>query len=186
MFLPRRRQRRLLLPPGWLALGFILLLGCQVIMRAQMLQQRHERVVRLVIPKLKQDTAIINLTHTPAYKPLIELNRLRKWQNIDFTGEPMHDFFELAEANNSFTKLIFINSPTGGIRLCFHPGTSYATLIRVLTVYQADQPMYWGGSIYDEDKALLHANWNWLDVQHEPLTFYAVTERVILARKELK
>lgn len=32
LFLPRRYYRRLLLPLGWVALGFLLLLGCQALL----------------------------------------------------------------------------------------------------------------------------------------------------------
>lgn len=187
MYLPRRHARRLLLPPGWVALGFLLLLGCQLIMRAQRLQAKPQRVIRLVIPKLKEDTAIINLTHTPAYKSLSELNKLRKWQTIEFTGEPIHDFFKVTEANSAFTKLDFINCPTGGIRLHFQPSTSYATLVGILSVYQEkDQPFYWGGSEQDMETGLLHVHWNWLDVRHKPLAFYAVTKRISFASTKHK
>jgi len=34
MYVPRRHYRRLLLPPGWVALRFLLLLGCQVLLAA--------------------------------------------------------------------------------------------------------------------------------------------------------
>ncbi|MGI4736024.1 MAG: hypothetical protein ACRYG7_12685 [Janthinobacterium lividum] len=60
MFLPRRHYRRLLLPPGWVALGFLLLLGCLALLSHRQ-QLRLENVLQLTMPRLTLDTTELRI-----------------------------------------------------------------------------------------------------------------------------
>jgi len=53
----RRFRRPLLLPPGWVALGFLLLIGC-LLLQAHWRQLRLVNVVQLTMPPLRADTAL--------------------------------------------------------------------------------------------------------------------------------
>lgn len=88
MFLPRRQYRCLLLPPGWLALGFLLLLGCQALLTHE--RQLHlSNVMQLTMPPLKPEKSNSCLIETSVYESVTNLNVLRPWHNADFTGNPI-------------------------------------------------------------------------------------------------
>jgi hypothetical protein len=157
---PRRVRRRLLLPPGWVALGFLLLLCCQAIQPWEQ-QLRQISVLQLTMPKLKPTSTDIEeygKEYQIAYKPLAELNKVRPWHDAEFKGEELRDFFSAAATESAVRKIIADTSHVGGVRVRFLPGATYANLVKVLDILTyTNQKKYW------------------LDIRHQPITFYAIT-----------
>ena len=57
----------------------------------------------------------------------------------------------------------------GGVRIRFLPGATYANLVKVLDIMNyTNQKKYW------------------LDIQHKPVTLYAITEKQLPEREAVK
>jgi hypothetical protein len=160
MFLPRRRQRRLLLPPGWLALGFLLLLGCLALLTHER-QLKQPTVIQLTMPPLKPDKSDIWLT-APAYKPVDKLNVLRPWHDTDFVGTPLNDFVNAKATQIAIRAINADSSHAGGVRIRLQQGATYGNLVNALDIMNIEnQKKYW------------------LDIRHQPITLYAVTDKAL-------
>ncbi len=170
MLVPRRVRRRLLLPPGWVALGFLLLLGCQAL-RPWAGQLKRWNVLQITMPKMKltpEDLKAYGSAYQLPYKTIAELNEARPWHNVEFEGEPLSDFLSAATTESAIRKIITDTSHAGGVRVRFLPGATYANLVRVLDIMlYTDQKKYW------------------LDVHHEPITLYAITLKKEIAANKL-
>lgn len=170
MKMPRRVRRRLLLPPGWVALGFLLLLGCQLLQQWER-KLRQMSVLQLTMPKLKltpADSENYDKEYRIVYKPLAELNKLRPWHNTDFRGSRLLDFLNANATESSIKRIIADTSQAGGMRIRFWPGATYANLVSVLDVMN-----YTGQKKY------------WLDIRHYPTTLYAITTKPTHEHKPL-
>jgi hypothetical protein len=173
MMKPRRVHRRLLLPPGWVALGFLLLLGCQA------LQPWHGQlklwnVLQVTMPPLKANTSYLRfLKSLPASKirnkfdpyatplPTIStsvLQNLRPWHTVEFSGHRVADFLSEAAVESATRKIIADTGHAGGVRVRFRPGATYANLVSVLDIM-----------LYTDQKKYF------LDIHHQPVTLYAIT-----------
>jgi hypothetical protein len=157
MFLPRRRQRRLLLPPGWMALGFTLLLGCLVLLS-------HERqlilrtVLQVTMPSVK--SSVDAPWNNFVYKQPSELNALRPWHDADFVGAPLTDFVTASTIGNAVLAINADTSHVGGVRIRFRQQATYANLVKALDLMNVvNQKKYW------------------LDIRHQPITLYAITAK---------
>jgi hypothetical protein len=147
MHAPRRHARRLLLPPGWVTLGFLLLLGCQALLahRRQLLQ---ERVLSLVMPFYSEKQAKKYETSEEhydigAYKPLSSLLSAPHWRISNLTGKPLNDFFAIATIETAVQALKNDTSSTG-IHVCFTTGATYGNLVQLLNVMQRQEDeKYW-------------------------------------------
>lgn len=146
MHIPRRHSRRLLLPPGWVALGFLLLLGYQALLahRRQMLQ---ERVLSLVMPfySEKQANKYKTLEHygIGAYKPLASLLSAPHWRIINLAGKPLNDFFATA-ATETAVQALKNDTSSAGIHVAFTVGATYCNLVQLLNVMQRQKDeKYW-------------------------------------------
>lgn len=154
MLVLRRVRRRLLLPPGWVALGFLLLLGCQAL-RPWVGQVRLWNVIQITMPALRPD----KWNRIPQQSPW-QLNRLRTWHTIEFRGRKSSDSLSAVVIESATQKIIADYRHAGGVRVRFLPGATYANLIRVLDIMNyAGQKKYW------------------LDIHHQPITLYAITEK---------
>jgi len=169
MYAPRRHSRRLLLPPGWVALGFLLLLGCQVLL-AHRRQVRQERVIRLLTPMWKQDTTGLS-AHRRDKLPFLdfsyaghrskaELDTAIHWCNFSLTG--------VRSADSTTAQRIFATIKTmqvdtlhaRGIRVRFHRNAAYANLVQILDMMnEANQKVFW------------------FDIQQRPAVFYILTRK---------
>jgi hypothetical protein len=159
MFLSRRRQRRLLLPPGWVALGFTLLLGCLVLLSHER-QMRLPTVMQLTMPPLKPEESTPWLTKTPIYRLVATLDLLRLWHDVDFVGAPLNDFANAEIAKTAMRAMITDSSHEGGVRIRFRQQATYANLIKALDLM----------NVFNQKKY-------WLDIRHKPITLYAITEK---------
>jgi hypothetical protein len=161
MLVPRRVRRRLLLPPGWVALGFLLLLGCQALQPWRR-RLKQWNVIQLTMPPLKiklEDVQQYGREYFMPYMALGELNKTRPWHNAEFTGKLLPDFFSAATTESAIQKIIADTSQAGGVRIRFLPGATYANLVKVLDIMN-----------YTNQKKYF------LDIHHRPTTLYAITD----------
>jgi hypothetical protein len=170
MMKPRRVHRRLLLPPGWVALGFLLLLGCQAL-QPWAKQLKLQNALQLTMPPLRlhQEEGLhyaksyIDLYRTPA-----ALNNMRCWQNAAFKGEELSDFFNATITEAAIRNIIADTSHAGGVRVRFLPGATYTNLVRVLDImHHTNQKKYW------------------LDIRHSPTTLYAITDEPVRGKSPI-
>lgn len=166
---PRRIRRPLLLPVGWVALGWLLLLGCELL-QAHWRQLRQGNVLQISMLPLKQDTTgFASYQHynrgsdTPydmPYLPPFKLNRLRPWHDAVLRGGPIADFLNAAVIEAAIRVIQADSARAGGVRVRLLPGATYANLVTVLDVMSfTNQKVYW------------------LDIQHRPITLYALTKK---------
>ena len=173
MFLPRRRHRRLLLPPGWVALGFLLLLGCWALLTHGR-QLRPESVMQVTLPMLKPDTvgwAAYRRNKIPPFdfsysghQVMLRAKPARCWHDFDFIGVRSADSISGQKALAAIRTIQADTSHDGGVRIRFQPRVAYSNLVRVL----------------DMMNKLNHKKF-WLDTQQRPTTFYAITNKVLPA-----
>lgn len=162
MYVLRRHSRRLLLPPGWVALGFLLLLGCQALLTHER-QFRLTNIMYMTLPPLKQDTTWSKgggKDYRMPYLSLSELDTIRYWYTIDYSGAELTDF-----TNDSLIKsaVRVMNADTNyvrGVRIRFHQHATYANLIEALDVM-----------------SICNQRWYFLDVRYSCATLYAVMLR---------
>jgi hypothetical protein len=175
MIVPRRVRRRLLLPPGWVALGFLLLLGCQALQPWER-QLKQWSVMQLTMPPLKVDTSYTRFLReyrTSKHKneldiyatplpiiPASALQKMRPWHTVNFYGNRLADFFSAATTESAVRKIIADTANAGGVRIRFQSGAIYANLVTVLDIMSyVNQKKYF------------------LDIHHRPITLYAITNR---------
>jgi hypothetical protein len=158
MYAPRRHSRRLLLPPGWVALGFLLLLGCQALL-AHRQQLRLPNVIQLQLPpwKSKGDSWGV-----PVYGPMSKINSFRPWHDAALTGAPLNDFINATSAEVAVKAINADTNRAGGVRIRFGQHTTYSNLVSVL----------------DMMNYLNHKRY-WLDIRHNPVTLYAITNQYV-------
>jgi len=164
MYVPRRHSRRLLLPPGWVALGFLLLLGCQALL-AHRRQFQQYAVMQLTMPAIKPDTAMARFMtkdYDMPYRPLSELDAARKWRTVDYWGRFLTDA-DNGQYIKAAVQIIKADSAhDGGVRICFHEHATYANLVEVLGIMDiCKQPRYF------------------LDIRYQPITLYAITNKYV-------
>jgi len=170
---PRRVHRRLILPPGWIALAFLLLLGCQALQQWGR-QLKNWNVLQVTMPPLKVDTSYVhslkentqqvirnefNLYVTPlSTVGASMLQKMRPWHSVEFNGNSLTTFLSAAATESAIQKIIVDTSHAGGVRVRFLPGATYANLVRVLDIMS-----------YTNQKKYF------LDIWHQPATLYAIT-----------
>lgn len=158
MYALRRHRRPLLFPPGLLALGFLLLLGCGVVSQ-QAGQRRNFRVLQLTMPALVPDSLDLRLD-SQKYMPPAELERYRPWQTITLTSNTWQDYFSLRQAQAVAQALHTDPAHDRGLRIRFAERATYASLVRSIDCFQVT-----GIRKY------------WLDMRQEPTTLYTFTSK---------
>ncbi|AMR29304.1 hypothetical protein A0257_20845 [Hymenobacter psoromatis] len=165
-----------MLPPGWVALGFLLLLGCQAL-QPWAGQLKQWNVMQVTMFPLKADTSASYLSFlkehpehnarnefNPYVTPLQAvaantLQKMRPWHNAEFSGNRLADFLSAATTESAIRKIIADTSHAGGVRIRFLPGATYANLVKVLDIMN-----------YTNQKKYF------LDIHHKPTTLYAITD----------
>ena len=162
MRVSRRVRRRLLLPPGWVALGFLLLLGCQAL-RPWAGQLRQWNVMGVTLPAFHVNKSAP--WNAVFYQSPKQLSSFWPWQDAAFTGNKLADFLNAASTESAIRQIMADTSHAGGVRIRFLPGATYANLVKVLDIMNyTDQKKYW------------------LDIHHEPTTLYAITDVALPAQ----
>ncbi len=171
MFLPRRCQRRLLLPPGWVALEVllaILIIGCETVRQAQRFQSAagiqwplyfEDEPLYVSMSPLVYKTTATRLKNDSRYNPFAELDTLRQWHDIDVVGSPLADFISLQTTNSAVQAIQADTLHAGGVRVRLHEHATYVMLVGILEIMSIRNVRYW------------------LDVQHCPVVIYATTDK---------
>ena len=155
MLVPRRVRCRLLLPPGLVALGFLLLLGCQAL-QPWSGRVKQWNVMQMTIPAFHVDKSAS--WNTVVYQPPKQLNSFRPWHDAAFEGNKLADFLNAATTESAVRQIIADTNHAGGVRIRFLPGATYANLVKVLDIMNyTNQKKYW------------------LDIHYEPITLYEIT-----------
>jgi hypothetical protein len=168
MHIPRRHSRRLLLPPGWVALGFLLLLGCQALLaHRQQISVYHKLELAMPIP----ENMSAKTYHTPYVKaftkPLADIKPATRWSIINLNGRKLHDFVNSALVATAVQGIDADATQAAGVKICFQTGATYSNVIAMLDlVNRLDHPRYW------------------LDVEHQPTAFYAVNSKAVKPIRE--
>ncbi len=157
MRVPRRCRRRLLLPPGWVALGFLLLLGCQALQpwRGQL---RLWNMLQVTMPPLKPVDGM-PWNHV-VYRSPLQLNHFRGWHEVKLAGQLLPDFLSFNQLEAAIRVVQLDTLHAGGVRVRFGPQATYANLVQVL-----DCMLYTGQRKY------------WWDIRSKHTVFYAITEK---------
>jgi hypothetical protein len=164
MHVPRRHHRRLLLPPGWVALGLLLLVGCQGLLTHRR-QLRLQNVLGLTMPALKQDTAMnrflkYHKDYDLPYKTLGELDIARNWRTVEYWGMLLTDSDNRVHVKAAIQAINADVAHEGGVRIRLHEHATYADLVEVLDMMNScGQRKYF------------------LDIHHQPITLYAITDK---------
>jgi hypothetical protein len=153
MYVPRRYRRKLLFPPGLLALGFLLLLGSMRVARDQRLRPQH--VLQLNMISLHPDKSLPKQLLYPSKQ---EIEKLRRWDDLMLTGNTVRDSLTLLEAYRliSIYQQDILNEK--GLRIYFHSLVCYRSLVKTLDIM-----------------ALNGMKKYWFDMRHDPIMFYAIT-----------
>lgn len=162
MHVPRRHSRRLLLPPGWVALGFLLLLGCQALL-AHRRQLRQYGVMQLTMPPVTLDTAMARLMgkdYDIPYMSLSELDTVRAWHNVEYRGRLLTDADNRLHIAVALQAIKDDTARAGGVRIRLHEHATYTNFIEALDMM----------NIYNQKKYFL-------DVRHQTITLYAITSK---------
>jgi len=169
MFLPRRCYRRLLLPPGWLALGFLLLLGCLALMSHER-QLSVETILQLTMPLSKKKVEERRRAGEPYYQlfsnPLDSLNTTTHWYNVNFDGAALNDFINKAAVETVVPAMKADTSHAKGVRIYFRQGATYGNLVSLVDLMNRLRYRYY-----------------WFDIEHHPTTFYVVNNQAARRRE---
>lgn len=144
LYIPRRHRRKLLLPPGLLALAFLLLVGCGILRNHPSL--RRYSVFQFAMPVYglcKQKDFFYNNELPPFCLSPIELERFRSWQTIEFTGNRMEDSLHFHQAVNSITTLKQDSSSERGIRFILGSEARYGSLVQIMDLLSSNIGTYW-------------------------------------------
>jgi hypothetical protein len=156
--LPRRHRRKLLLPPGLLALAGLLWLGCVAVgsWREKLLRRT---VIQLSLPpKPASDTIYSTAYHNGVQTiPFLysQLYELYHWQRICLNGEAANDSVSALAISEAIKTLRTDTIPNCGIRVELTPKVRYRTLIQLLDVVELN----------NQGKYLF-------DIYHGPFTLY--------------
>jgi hypothetical protein len=169
MFLPRRRQRRLLLPPGWVALGFLLLLGCLALLTHRQ-QLQFKIILQLTMPLSKKKVEEQHRAGTPYYQlfsnPIDSLSPATRWYDANLNGEALNDFVNVAAVRTVVSAIKADTSRARGARIYFRQGATYSSLVSLLDLMNRLKYRYY-----------------WFDIEHRPAIFYIVNNQAA-QRKE--
>ena len=111
LYMPRRHRRKLLLPPGLLALAFLLLVGCGVL--APIVKERTKAVLQATFPN-SHSTANI---YSPTTK---QLEDRRSWVDFKITGNKLFDRYNWQQAQQRVKASVNNPDTLKGTRISFH------------------------------------------------------------------
>jgi len=167
MHLPRRHYRRLLLPLGWVALGCLLLLGCQLLV-LDSARRLPKNVLQLTMPVPKKiaqehdDDARLPYFSTP----LTSIKTATHWQDAFLTGKPTSDSVSEIAAAAMVRAIQADNGHARGVRVYFRRTATYGSLVVLLDrMIRLRQKKYW------------------LDIEHQPMTFYVINDKAVRTQR---
>ncbi|MBB4601009.1 hypothetical protein HNQ93_001630 [Hymenobacter luteus] len=103
------------------------------------------------------------MRNSPPCLPLTALEKFRPWYTFSFVGQTLPDYFTVQ--NIRIVTRQFEHEPNldRGMRVQFAPGSNYTSFIQ----------------LYDR-LSEVKAGKHWLDITHEPTTFYTYTEKPLI------
>lgn len=125
LYLPRRHRRPLLLPRGLLALGFLLLLGCRVLVNQPRLHRYA--VMQLTMPASHSAENSLALQLPSAQK----IRNMGFWRIANFTGNATADSSNLRLVQRHL-RAVYHHSTTDGLQVRFHARARYGSLVDAL------------------------------------------------------
>lgn len=166
MYLPRRHHRRLLLPPGWVALGFLLLLGCRALL-AHRRRMLPKNVLLLSMPPLKSNGVKESLSLCGdttqsfyfSYEGCLALTTAEvngRWHDLSLRGNAT-DSLKLLAAVAAIRAIKADTGHAGGVRIHFYASVAYQNLVCLL-----------------DSVNRLQLKASWLDIRRSPAVFYAI------------
>lgn len=129
---PRRSHRRLLLPPGWVALGFLLQLGC-VALGTHWRQLQVMNVVQVTMPALHPASGEYypcQIRFTLQYARQ-QVRQIPYWQTLVFTGRST-DSLVARQVRPAVISLKNSLQQRRGLAIRLAPATRYKHLVFVL------------------------------------------------------
>jgi hypothetical protein len=125
LYIPRRHRRKLLLPPGLLALAFLLLVGCGVI--APIAKERTKAFLRITMPELRPTT--------DEYERISVQNlaSMRQWESFEITGSKLFDCFNWQQAKQRIKALQQTPDTIHGVKIHFGQNAKYLYIIKSLS-----------------------------------------------------
>ncbi|NVO31293.1 hypothetical protein [Hymenobacter lapidiphilus] len=160
--LPRRHRRPLLLPPGLLALAWLLWLGCMAVPQVRGVGLQHVMEVNFLPldPKLDLPAEYRTGDYNLPYSSPATIAAFRPWQIFAVTGNLFEDYFALRNAQAVFHHLQVDPNHDRGLQVHFSRRASYSSLVQLLD---------WC-NVYSMKKY-------WVDLRHEPTAFYTFTTK---------
>ena len=137
--LPRRHRRRLLLPPGLLALAALLWLGCLALRPWRQALKTNYVIELNMPPRPVSDTvwqysgARMVSRHQLLYS---QVKSMRQWQDVILNGNSMHDVASVNEAERAIQKMQADTLHAGGVRILIKQGARYKSLVKMLGLIQ--------------------------------------------------
>ena len=159
-YLPRRHRRKLLFPPGLLALAGLLWLGC-MFLYSHAEQLKQQRIIQLIMLPLDlsrpayrgYETLWPTLLSSPA-----KIAAYRPWKNGRFIGNSRADTYERGRLSKIVHTMMTDTMRDGGVRICFSSTAHYKDLVFILDLMNRENVKKY-----------------WLDMHHKPTAFYAYT-----------
>ena len=167
-YLPRRHRRRLLLPPGLVALAGLLLLGCLAL---RPWQERLRRKVVIELNMMPQPVSDVlwprldlfsNCSWPKANGPMLRSSNLvhfRKWTTLKFGPNQVKNALVAGQMDAILHSIgPNPNWKNNGLKICFGPGAEYSSMIKTLDLmsrYRVSQ--------------------YFIDIYHTPIALYAFT-----------
>ncbi|WP_201980073.1 hypothetical protein [Hymenobacter rubidus] len=162
LYLPRRHRRKLLLPPGLLALTGLLWLG-SVAIRSWREKLRRKAVVQLTMPPRPDSDTIFHTSSfsNPLRIPFLysQLYKLYKWREVEFNGNAAHDSLSALLISQNIQAMRADTIPNCGIRVVFTSKVSYKGWVKLIDLM----------TLNDQKKYLF-------DMYHGPLTLYVLVD----------
>ncbi|RZK25208.1 MAG: hypothetical protein EOO63_16345 [Hymenobacter sp.] len=118
-------------------------------------------MLRLTLFPLNPDAAMRRkggmLFKTPA-----ELDTVRPWHEVEFIGQPIPDFVAFDNVIQFVKAIQADTSHEGGVRIRFQQHATFSSLVASLDIL-----------------GTLNQKRYWLDIKHEPLVLYVITNKPI-------
>ncbi|SFQ53501.1 hypothetical protein [Hymenobacter arizonensis] len=155
--LPRRYRRKLLFPPGLLALAGLLWLGCLTVNLWQGKLSRKMIMQLVLLPKhlpLNQ----CNNYDAPQLMSVTELQAFRTWREASFLGNPVTDAREQERTIGLIQAMMADSAQDGGVRIRFASTARFKDLVFALDLMNREKVQKYR-----------------LDIHHGPVTLYAYT-----------
>ena len=94
----------------------------------------------------------------PFYQTPAELDSIRPWHEVEFTGRSLLDFMAFEQTIQLVKVIQADTSHAGGVRIRFQRHATFSSLVAVLDALN-----------------ILNQQHYWLNVKYEPLTLYVIT-----------